>query len=122
VFSIGVAMGFVVGMAICYQVLYSDVSDRLAEFATLKAMGYSNGWLFRRVVEQAVYLALLGYVAGLGVSVLTFRAVNAATGLPMGFRPGTAAMVLGLTVLMCVLSACLAARRLVTADPAQLYG
>jgi putative ABC transport system permease protein len=121
VFSIGVVMGFIVGMAICYQVLYSDVSDRISEFATLKAMGYSNGWLFRRVVEQAVYLALLGYVAGVGVSLLAFREVHRATGLPLVFRPEMAALVLALTVLMCVLSACLAARRLVAADPAQLY-
>jgi len=50
VFNIGVVMGFIVGLVICYQVLYSDVSDRLGEFATLKAMGYSNAWLFARVV------------------------------------------------------------------------
>jgi putative ABC transport system permease protein len=122
VFNIGVVMGFIVGMAICYQVLYSDIGDRLGEFATLKAMGYSNTWLFRRVVEQAIYLALFGYVAGLAVSLLAFRLVHAATGLPMLFRPTTAAIVLLLTVLMCVLSGALAARRLVAADPAQLFG
>jgi putative ABC transport system permease protein len=121
VFSIGVVMGFVVGMAICYQVLYSDVSDRLGEFATLKAMGYTNAWLFGVVVKQAVHLALLGYAAGVVVSLLAFQAVHEATGLPMEFRPETAALVLGLTVLMCVLSGCFAARRLVSADPAQLY-
>jgi putative ABC transport system permease protein len=121
VFNIGVVMGFIVGMAICYQVLYSDIGDRLGEFATLKAIGYSNGWLFRRVVEQAVYLALLGYAAGVVVSLLAFRLVHAATGLPMLFRPTTAAIVLLLTVLMCILSGAFAARRLVAADPAQLY-
>jgi putative ABC transport system permease protein len=121
VFSIGVVMGFVVGMAICYQVLFSDVSDRLAEFATLKAMGYSNAWLFGVVVGQAVYLALFGYAAGVAVSLLAFRAVHGATGLPMEFRPQMAALVLLLTVLMCVLSGCLAARRLLSSDPAQLY-
>jgi putative ABC transport system permease protein len=121
VFMIGVVMGFIVGMAICYQVLYSDIGDRLGEFATLKAMGYSNSWLFRRVVEQAVYLALLGYAAGVVVSLLAFRVVHAATGLPMLFRPTTAAIVLLLTVLMCILSGAFAARRLVAADPAQLY-
>jgi putative ABC transport system permease protein len=121
VFTIGVVMGFIVGMAICYQVLYADIGDRLGEFATLKAMGYSNGWLFARVVEQAMYLALLGYAAGTAVSVAAFRAVHAATGLPMEFRPLTAAAVLALTVLMCVLSGAFAARRLVSADPAQLY-
>lgn len=122
VFSIGVVMGFIVGMAICYQVLYSDVSDRLSEFATLKAMGYSNGWLFARVIEQAIYLALLAFVAGLVVSRLAFSLVHDVTGLPMMLRFETALFVLGLTILMCVLSACLAARRLVSADPAQLYG
>jgi putative ABC transport system permease protein len=102
-------------------VLYSDIGDRLGEFATLKAMGYSNAWLFRRVVEQAIYLALIGYVAGVAVSLLAFRLVHAATGLPMLFRPATAGIVLILTVLMCVLSSAFAARRLVAADPAQLY-
>jgi putative ABC transport system permease protein len=121
VFTIGVVMGFVVGMAICYQVLHSDLSDRLGEFATLKAMGYTNAWLFARLVEQAVYLAVLGYAAGFLVSVLAFGEVHRATGLPMEFRPAAAALVFALTVLMCVLSACLAARPLVSADPAQLY-
>src|SRR5262249_13994514 len=121
VFTIGVVMGFIVGMAICYQVLYADIGDRLGEFATLKAMGYSSFWLFRRVVEQAVYLALLGYVAGVLVSLLAFRPVHGATGLPMLFRPATAAIVLLLTVLMCIFSGAFAARRLVAADPAQLY-
>ena len=88
VFNIGVAMGFVVGIVICYQVLYADVSDRLVEFGTLKAMGYSDRRLFRIVIEQAVYLALLGFGAGLAVSVLMFRWVHGATGLPMEFKPG----------------------------------
>ena len=76
VFSIGVVMGFIVGCVICYQVLFSDISDRLGEFATLKAMGYSNLRLFRVVVMQAVYLALLGYLGGLVVSLLLFRWVH----------------------------------------------
>ena len=50
-------MGFIVGSVICYQVLFSDISDRIGEFATLKAMGYSNLRLFRVVVMQGVYLA-----------------------------------------------------------------
>ena len=83
VFYIGVVMGFIVGSVICYQVLFSDISDRIGEFATLKAMGYSNLRLFRVVVMQGVYLALLGYLAGLLVSLLLFHWVHEATGLPM---------------------------------------
>src|SRR5271166_1273296 len=91
VFHIGVVMGFIVGCAICYQVLFSDISERLAGFATLKAMGYSGARLFVIVVTQAVYLALLGYLAGLFVSLLLFAVVHQATGLPMDLRPADAA-------------------------------
>ena len=84
VFYIGVVMGFIVGSVICYQVLFSDISDRIGEFATLKAMGYSNLRLFRVVVMQGVYLAVLGYLAGLVVSLLLFRWVHEATGLAHG--------------------------------------
>jgi putative ABC transport system permease protein len=121
VFSIGVVMGFIVGLAICYQVLFADISERLAEFATLKAMGYSDFRLFSIIVAQSVYLALLGYAAGLVVSLLLFEVVHRATGLPMDLRLDEAAGILGLTVVMCVASGCLAARRLTSADPAQLF-
>ncbi len=121
VFTIGVVMGFIVGLAICYQVLFSDISERLAEFATLKAIGYSDLRLFRIVVAQSIYLALLGYGSGLIVSLGLFRVVNDSTGLPMNLGPAEAAGILGLTVLMCVVSGALAARRLASADPAQLF-
>ena len=84
VFYIGVVMGFIVGCVICYQVLFADISDRLGEFATLKAMGYSNLRLFRVVVMQGVYLAVCwAIVAGLAVSLLLFNWVHEATGLPL---------------------------------------
>ena len=42
IFTLGVGMGFIVGTVIVYQILYTDVSDHLSEYATLKAMGYKN--------------------------------------------------------------------------------
>ena len=121
VFYIGVVMGFIVGSVICYQVLFSDISDRLGEFATLKAMGYSNFSLFRVVVTQGVYLALLGYLAGLAVSLALFRWVHEATGLPLDLSRNDPWMILLLTVLMCVTSAAYAARKLLSVDPAHLF-
>lgn len=121
VFSIGVVMGFIVGLAICYQVLFADISERLAEFATLKAIGYSDRRLFGIIVEQSFYLAILGYAAGLAVSLVLFVTIHRATGLPMDVEPADALGILGLTVIMCVASGCLAARRLTSADPAQLF-
>jgi putative ABC transport system permease protein len=122
VFNIGVVMGFIVGLAICYQVLFSEISDRLAEFATLKAMGYSNRALFRIVVAEAVYLALLGFGVGLAVSFGLFGWLQGLTGLEMRLEPVGLALILALTVVMCVLAGGLAARRLLAVDPAELYG
>ena len=121
VFDIGVAMGFVVGMAICYQVLFSEISDRLSEFATLKAMGYSNLGLYRIVVEEAVYLALLGYGVGVALGFALFRWLERTTGLDMSLKLSSASLILGLTIVMCVLAGSLAARKLLSLDPAELY-
>jgi putative ABC transport system permease protein len=121
VFDIGVAMGFLVGLVICYQVLFSEISDRMAEFATLKAMGYSNPALVRVIVEEAIYLALLGFVTGLLVSVGLFQILEKMTGLEMTLKPEGVALILVLTVSLCVLAGVLAARRLLAADPAELY-
>jgi putative ABC transport system permease protein len=121
VFTIGVVMGFIVGCVICYQVLFADISDRLGEFATLKAMGYSNFSLFRVVVMQGVYLAVLGYLAGLAVSILLFQWVHQATGLPLDLSRNDPLLILGLAVVMCVSSGAFAARKLLSVDPAQLF-
>src|SRR4051812_8759346 len=122
VFDIGMVMGFIVGMAICYQVLFSEISDRLAEFATLKAMGYSNHWLLRVVICEAIFLALLGYGAGLVLSQAAFGVIHASTGLPMMLKPQDGLLILVLAVVMCTASGILAARKLVAVDPAELYG
>ncbi len=122
VFDIGVVMGFIVGLAICYQVLFSEVSDRVAEFATLKAMGYTNGALLSLIVQEGVYLAVLGYAAGVAVSAGLFAWLQRQTGLNMTLKPPDLAVILVLTVLMCVLSGLLAGRRLARVDPAELYG
>jgi putative ABC transport system permease protein len=121
VFDIGLVMGLIVGSAICYQVLFGEVADRVAEFATLKAMGYRDRTLGAVIVREAVYLAVLGYVAGLLLSLGLFRWLQQQTGLSMALRPTGALLVLVLTVVMCVLAGLLAARKLGTADPADLY-
>ncbi len=121
VFDIGMVMGFIVGMSICYQVLFSEISDRLAEFATLKAMGYNNGWLLRVVVAESIFLALLGYAMGLGLTLPAFRFIHDLTGLPMALKPADAAKILGLALVMCTVAGLLAARKLMTVDPADLY-
>jgi putative ABC transport system permease protein len=121
VFALGMAAGFVIGVAICYQTLYTDVSDHLAQYATLQAMGYSTGRLVGVVLKEALYLGVLGFVPGLLVSLACYAGVEAASGIPMRLTAGRAAVVLGLTVLMCAASGLLALRRLLRNDPAEVF-
>ena len=121
VFGLGVAMGLAVGLIVVYQILFSDVQDHLREYATMKAMGYSNFFLSRLVLAEAVILAVLGFVPGYFCSLAVYTQARDATNLPVLMTPDRAAMVLGLTVVMCAVSALLAMRKLRSADPAEVF-
>jgi putative ABC transport system permease protein len=121
VFGLGVAMGLAVGLIVVYQILFADVQDHLREYATMKAMGYSNFFLSRLVLSEAVILAVLGYIPGYFASLAVYTQARAATNLPVLMTQDRALMVLGLTVLMCAVSALLAMRKLRSADPAEVF-
>jgi putative ABC transport system permease protein len=121
VFDIGMGMGFIVGLAICYQVLFAEIADHLPQFATLKAIGHSGVALARLVLREALYLALLGFVVGVVISLLLFRWIQGATGLTMALQVSDAFTVLVLTIFMCGVAGLLASRRLLTVDPASLF-
>lgn len=121
VFTFGVIMGVVVGMIIVYQILFTDVSDHLAEYATLKAMGRPNKFLSRVVVSEATLLACFGFIPGMLVSWWLYGITQKATQLPMILYPGRAATVLALSMIMCWGSGLIAMRKLRTADPADVF-
>jgi putative ABC transport system permease protein len=121
VFGLGLAMGGIVGVVICYQVLATDVADHLPEFATLKAMGYSDRYLAGVVLKQALLLALVGFIPGCALSGVLYYALGEVTGLPLLLTVPRAGVVLLFTVLMCSASGVLTVRKLRSADPADLF-
>jgi len=121
VFTFGVIMGIVVGLIIVYQILFADIADHLPEYATLKAMGYTNRYLAAVVVMEATLLAVLGFIPGLGVVRWLYQVTAAATRLPMRLEVARGLLVLGLTLVMCWVSGLLAIRKLRTADPAEVF-
>lgn len=121
IFLVGVYMGFVVGVIICYQIIYSDIADHMSEFATLKAMGYTNPYFLRMVLNQSLYLSVMGFLPGALLSYVCYQIISAVTGLTMHLSFATAALVLLVTMLMCVVSGLLAVRKLLSLDPAELF-
>jgi putative ABC transport system permease protein len=121
VFGLGTAMAFVVGVVIVYQVLSTDVNAHLKEYATFKAMGYRNGYLLIVVFEEAIILALLGFVPGTILPIGLYKVAASATALPIYMTLARASLVLSLTVFMCAISGAIATRRLQSADPADMF-
>ena len=121
IFTLGAAMGFVVGCVIVYQVLYSDVSDHLPEYATLMAMGYKVNSLLGVVVREGLLLALFGYLPAYAAGQGLYLLVRNATQLPVAMNTVRAVSVFSMILIMCMLSAGLAMRRLVDADPAEIF-
>ena len=121
IFTLGSAMGFVVGCVIVYQILYSDVSDHLPEYATLMAMGYRLVGLLGVVAREALILAALGYLPAYISAQLLYGLVRSGTNLPVAMDPQRALLVFSLILVMCLGSAAVAMRRLADADPAEIF-
>jgi putative ABC transport system permease protein len=121
IFNFGAVMGFIVGVAIVYQVLYSDVSDHLSEYATLKAIGYSNRSLLLVILQEALFLAILGYIPGFIASLGMYQVLTNLTRLELIMNINLALTVFILTLAMCLLSAAIASNKLHAADPADVF-
>ncbi|RCJ20084.1 ABC transporter [Nostoc sp. ATCC 43529] len=121
IFGLGTGVGFIVGIVIVYQILYSDVSDHLPEYATLKAMGYTDGYLLGVLFQEALFLAILGFIPGLILSAGLYQLAYTATMLPLFMKLERAISVWILTLIMCSFSGAIAMRKLRSADPADVF-
>ena len=121
VFAFGAIMGFVVGAIIVYQILFADVSEHLHEYATLRAMGYGNGFVSGIVLQQAVILGVLGFLPGLALAQFLYTRASAATSLPLEVTGERALTVFALTLGMCAVSGLLAVRKVRRLDPAEVF-
>ncbi len=117
---ISALLGLVVGIVIVAQTLYASTIDRLPEYATLKAMGAPNSYLYRIIITQAGIGAVIGYVIGLAIVIaLVFasREASAAPVLPLSLALGLG----GLTLVMCVGAAILSIRKVMAIDPVGVF-
>tara|TARA_Y100000589_G_scaffold173840_1_gene165024 strand:- start:257 stop:1423 length:1167 start_codon:yes stop_codon:yes gene_type:complete len=121
IFTLGAFMGFVVGCVVVYQILYSDVTDHLPEYATLLAMGYRLKSLFFVVAREGFLLALFGYLPAYVSGQILYALVRNSTRLPIEMDAGKSILIFVLILFMCMGSAAVAMRKLVDADPAEIF-
>jgi putative ABC transport system permease protein len=121
IFALGTMMGFIVGVIIVYQVLSTDVNAHIKEYATFKAMGYKNFFLLSVVFEEAIILAILGFLPGAAISTGLYALTRNATNLPLYMTVARAVQVQVLTIIMCMISGAVATRKVQSADPADMF-
>lgn len=121
IFSLGTAIGFLVGIVIVYQILYTDVANHLPEYATLKAMGYKDSYFVMLVFQEAIILGVLGFLPGYFIAIGLYSLAAGATALPLAMTANRAVTVMILTVIMCCASGTVAVRKLSAADPADIF-
>lgn len=120
ILGLGAAVGVIVGMVVVSQILYASVSEHIKEFGTLKAIGASDKVLYGVIVEQSIWMAVLGYIPGM-LLCLGVSAAVAGQGIIILITPGAAAGVFGIIVAMCVGSGFLAIRKVTRIDPAIVF-
>lgn len=121
VFGLGLAVGFIIGMIVYYQILFTDIADHHAEFATLTAIGYPNGHLMRVIIAQGLYLSIISFLPGLCLSLVFYTLLQHLTGILMEITALRIILVFSLTMLMCVLSGLMAAQKVFRTEPAEVF-
>ena len=121
VFSLGLVVGFVIGVMICYQILYNEINDHLPQFATLKAIGFQDAYLISIVFKEAILLAILGLIPGIVASGLFYAIMKEVSGLQMELTVLRVLFITLLTIVMCIVSGMLAIVRILKADPAEMF-
>jgi len=121
IFGFGTIMGLLVGGVIVYQVLYTDVSDHLKEYATLKALGFSNFFVLFIVIQEAIILAISSFIPATVVSTGMYAFLTQASGIRIEMTSDKTLLVGSLTLGVCAASAAIAIGKLRDADPASVF-
>jgi putative ABC transport system permease protein len=113
-------LGFLIGLAIVSQATYATTMENIEEYATLKALGASRGFIAGVIVAQSTICGGCGYVLGL---VITAPAVRMALStIPwIVTPPWLAGVVLVPTIGMCVLASIISVRTALSVDPARVF-
>lgn len=121
IFSLGVVMGLIVGIVVVYQILYTDVSDHLREYATLMAIGFNKTYFWSTVAQESLLLSMMGYIPGFLIAAILYKIVKQTTLLPIAMTTMRTLFVFSLTLIMCLIAGILAIKKLEDADPADIF-
>ncbi len=117
---IAAALGLLVGVVVVAQTIYASTMDHIREYGTLKAMGASNGYIYRVIIKQAAMSGAIGYLIGMAVSLFVSQVSLKGTTAIILPWPVVAAL-LGMTLLMCISASVVSINKVTRIDPAMVF-
>ncbi len=121
IFKAGVFIALTIGTVILFQVLSAEINSRMREFATLKAMGFSNPFVYGIGMFQTLIFVLLGYIPALFLSGMVFSLIHDLTHLPISLSFHLMSIVFAMVIAMSLFAGLVTLHKVRNADPAELY-
>ncbi|MBV9859707.1 MAG: FtsX-like permease family protein [Alphaproteobacteria bacterium] len=121
IFGSGLLVSFIVGTMVLYQTLSTQITRQLPQFATLKAIGYTDRALAGIVILLGLLLVVVAFIPALGAALGLYAVIREQTLLPVDMTPLRLAAVLAITLVMAAASAFLSLGGLRRADPADVF-
>jgi putative ABC transport system permease protein len=121
IFGSGLVVSFVVGIMVLYQTLATQITRQLPQFATLKAIGYTNRYLNRVVLIESFLIMAVAFLPALGAALVVYAVVRSETLLPLRLGAPELGTVFAITLVMAAASAFLSLSGLRRADPADIF-
>lgn len=116
----GMILGLIVGVVIVAQTLYASTKDHLNEFATLRALGASAGYIHQVILIQAMISAVVGYVLGMMLSLIVVWAAEDSTMVVVMSKELAVALFV-ITIGMCAIAAMSAIVKVTRIDPSGVF-
>lgn len=121
VITASMMVALIVGAVIVYQILYTDVTDHLQEYATLKSIGYKDSYFIGLVLQESVILSIAGFIPGTLLTAGLYYLTREMANMPTYLTVTNCLIVLAMTLVMCGTAGALATRKLRSANPAELF-
>jgi putative ABC transport system permease protein len=121
IFGSGLLISLIVGIMIVYQIVSTQVSRQLPQFATMKAIGYPDRSLAGTVGAMSLLIVVAGFVPALGAASGLYAVIRQQTLLPVEMSEMRLLAVLAAAVGMALISALLSVGSLRRAAPADVF-
>jgi putative ABC transport system permease protein len=121
IFGFGLIVAVMVGLVILNQTLSTQITRQLPQYATLKAMGYTDRDLTDIVVTLAVIMSTIGFIPAAAMAIVIYGVVRRLTMLPIEMTSARMLTVVTIAWIISVLSGLFALRVMRRADPVDLF-